>query len=53
MSDDKAAAHEELAERLANHTGVTVEQARELIRMLGVDWSSLVREATALRRAKR
>ncbi len=35
MSDDKRSSHEELAERLANHTGVTVEQARELIKNSG------------------
>jgi hypothetical protein len=35
------------AHRLATETGITEAQARELIKFLGPDWASLVREALA------
>lgn len=46
--------HEEATEhplvaRLVAETGVTREQAVDLISLLGVDWSSLIREARQLR----
>ena len=43
------AAFEVLIERLAAETGISKAQARELVRLLGVDWSSLIREARILR----
>ncbi len=43
------AAFEGLIKRLAVETGVSEAQARELVRLLGVDWSSLIREARILR----
>ena len=43
------AAFEVLIERLAAETGISEPQARELVRLLGVDWSSLIREARILR----
>lgn len=36
------------ARRLATETGITDAQARELIKFLGLDWPSLVREARLL-----
>lgn len=51
MADDpdkpKATA-DPVVQRLVKETGVTEEQARELIVMLGVNWSSLMREARLL-----
>lgn len=41
---DRATEHP-LVARLVAETGVTREQAADLIRLLGVDWSSLLREA--------
>ena len=43
------AAFEGLIKRLAAETGISEAQARELVLLLGVDWSSLVREARMLR----
>ena len=43
------AAFEVLIERLAAETGISEAQARELVRLLGVNWSSLIREARILR----
>ena len=37
--------YEALAKRLVEETGISPEAARELIRILGTNWSSLVREA--------
>ncbi|WP_198032687.1 hypothetical protein [Mesorhizobium sp. WSM2561] len=34
--------------RLVKETGITEEQARELILFLGLHWASLLREAKAL-----
>ncbi len=39
-------------ERLVTETGISLEQARELVSMLGANWSSLVREARLLRGAR-
>jgi len=36
---------EVLAGLLVRETGITQEQARELIKLIGTDWSSLLREA--------
>ena len=40
-----------LIERLVTDTGITKTQARDLIAVLGRDWSSLVREARLLQKA--
>jgi hypothetical protein len=47
-SDNRAAALEALAGRLVAETGISASQARELISLVGVNWSSLVREARLL-----
>ena len=36
-------------QRLVKETGITEGQARELVSLLGVNWSSLVREAKLLK----
>jgi hypothetical protein len=41
---------EQLIRRLVRETGITMDQARFLISILGNDWSSLVREARLLTR---
>ena len=41
--------HAVLIRRLVEETGITRDEAEELIMLLGVDWSSLVREARALK----
>lgn len=41
-------AYEGLIRRLAAETGISEAQARELVHLLGVDWSSLIREARML-----
>lgn len=38
-----------LAGRLAKDTGISEDEARELIRLIGSDWTSLVREARFLK----
>lgn len=38
--------------RLVKETGITEEQARELVVLLGVNWSSLMREARLLNRKR-
>ncbi|WP_198540293.1 MULTISPECIES: hypothetical protein [unclassified Mesorhizobium] len=38
-----------LVQRLLEETGITETQALELISLLGSNWSSLVREAKAIR----
>ena len=43
------AAFDGVVKRLAAETGISEAQARELVLLLGVDWSSLVREARMLR----
>ncbi|WP_245468294.1 hypothetical protein [Mesorhizobium sp. M1D.F.Ca.ET.043.01.1.1] len=42
-----------LADRLVREAGVTKEQARELIRLIGIDWNSLLREAYFLKKRAR
>ena len=39
-----------MVERLMRETGISQTQARDLVIMLGVDWSSLVREARLIRK---
>jgi hypothetical protein len=41
---------EGLVKRLMAETGISEGQARELVLMLGAEWSSLIREARMLRR---
>ena len=53
MVDDGASRNADirlLAERLARETGITLQQARELIMLIGTDWNSLLREAQFLKR---
>jgi hypothetical protein len=39
----------EMIQRLVEETGITAAEAADLITMLGVAWSSLVREARLLK----
>lgn len=39
-----------LVRRLVKETGISEEQARELVEMIGTDWASLLREARFLKR---
>jgi hypothetical protein len=41
---------EQLIQRLVRETGITAEQARELVSVFGHDWPSLVREARLIRK---
>lgn len=36
---------DDVVQRLVQETGISEAQARELVRLIGPDWSSLVREA--------
>ncbi|UVK54908.1 hypothetical protein DBIPINDM_001384 [Mesorhizobium sp. AR02] len=58
MGDDKGdgsrmTERDKLAIHLAEETGITEEQARGLISMLGTDRNSLLREARVLRQQSR
>jgi hypothetical protein len=48
--DDKKPPTEALAARLAAEAQIDKDQARELIRLIGTDWNSLLREARFLKR---
>ena len=55
MADDPdkpKSMHGPVVSRLVKETGVTEEQARELIALLGMNWSSLLREARQLNRKR-
>ena len=39
-----------VVQRLVRETGITEQQARELVVFLGTNWSSLVREARLIRK---
>jgi hypothetical protein len=39
-----------LAKRLVQETGITEAEAADLVMLIGVDWSSLVREARLLKK---
>ena len=57
MGDDKndrerVAGNDTLAQSLARETGITEEQARDLIRLIGTDRNSLLREARQLLRQR-
>ena len=41
-----------IVQRLAKDTGITEQQALELILLLGLNWASLVREAKLLKTGK-
>ena len=50
MTDDaRTLAMLHAVERLVREAGITEEQARELISMIGLEWSSLLREARLIR----
>ncbi|MEW6630566.1 MAG: hypothetical protein AB1440_06830 [Pseudomonadota bacterium] len=50
MPDDKEnPTFEDLVKRLVEETGITEAQALELVLLIGLNWSSLVREAKALK----
>jgi hypothetical protein len=44
-------ARQYLVDRLVKETGVTQSEARDLVAILGSEWSSLVREARMIARA--
>ncbi|MDX8493992.1 hypothetical protein RFN29_20705 [Mesorhizobium sp. VK22B] len=48
--EPKDPSQEDVVQRLVREIGITEEQALELIALLGLNWSSLVREAKALLR---
>jgi hypothetical protein len=39
-----------IVHRLVKETGITEDQARELVTFLGLNWASLVREARMLKK---
>jgi hypothetical protein len=43
---------EAVIRRLARETGITLEQARFLVSILGSEWSSLVREARIIKNSR-
>ncbi|WP_246673363.1 hypothetical protein [Mesorhizobium sp. B2-9-1] len=49
LGESDQAVFELLAGRLARETGITQEQAGELIETIGTDWGSLLREAHFLK----
>jgi hypothetical protein len=44
--------HGAVVQRLAKETGITEEEARELVSLLGFSWASLLREAHLLNRKR-
>ncbi|MER8458692.1 hypothetical protein NKH24_21765 [Mesorhizobium sp. M1300] len=49
VSDKPQSMHDSVILRLVKETGITVEQARDLVSLLGsVHWASLIREARLL-----
>jgi hypothetical protein len=50
--NDNQTSHD-VVKRLVRETGVSEAQARELVRLIGLDWSSLVREAKLIASAPR
>jgi hypothetical protein len=48
--DDKKDLADLFVRRLVEETGISKDQARELIEMIGTDWASLLREARFLKR---
>jgi len=41
-------AHRSLARRLSHETGISEKQAADLIKLIGTDWNSLLREVRIL-----
>ena len=41
-----------VVQRLVEETGITEDQARELVALLGMNWSSLLREARLLKQRR-
>jgi hypothetical protein len=57
MADDKdrtpsGAPDNSIVQRLVKEAGITEEQARDLIAVLGYSWASLIREARFLTRKR-
>lgn len=52
MPNSRTETREGVAAKLAHATGISLEQARELVDVLGVDWSSLMREANLLKKQR-
>jgi hypothetical protein len=55
MSEDRKPASQErmwFTRRLVEETGITEAQANQLVDLLGIDWSSLVREARLLNKKR-
>lgn len=57
MADDRDGtpsrpSDDSIVQRLVKEAGITEEQARELIALIGYDWSSLLREARFLTRKR-
>jgi len=56
MPDDPPrqwAAQDQTAARLVQHTGISKKQAEDLIKLLGLDWASLLREAKLMAKETR
>lgn len=50
-NDNSETSHESQAvARLIRETGITEQEARELIELIGLNWASLVREARLLKK---
>lgn len=44
--------HAVLIRRLVEETGITRDEAQDLLMLLGTDWSSLIREAKILKKKR-
>ncbi|WP_181177518.1 MULTISPECIES: hypothetical protein [unclassified Mesorhizobium] len=51
-NDNGQPTFDDIVKRLMHQTGITEAQALELIRFVGLNWPSLVREAKALKVGK-
>lgn len=49
LPNEREASRADMARRLSEHTAITLPQATDLVRCLGMDWSSLVREAKLIK----
>lgn len=50
---DNNPTHHDVVKRLVQETGISEAQARELVHLIGLDWSSLVREAKLIASSRR
>jgi hypothetical protein len=50
MANSRTETREAVAAKLATATGISIAQARELVEALGMQWSSLIREANLLKK---